>query len=599
MSLIAVATFDLQEEGMSRRSRLKRAGSPSTRRMEATPRPVMTLPPRSGLVRTLFQRLARILALGAAGGLGGALLLLLPDLWALRRSRSSGLSGNPLWRVLAIAILLVLGPARIARAVPRRLREYLAGWEQRVVPLRLRTVSRRLTSRLERAIAAPLPGPLSRLDILSSWALGRPATVVTATVAVLFLLAWIPHYLTWPWWPDVDQFAVSAQSWSAGIVPYRDQVDFDFPGPIYLHFLLGKIFGWGATVAFHAMDAGFVVIFGVALVAWSRRRFGSALPGLVSYLTFLGLYLNFDYSLVAQRDWHAALLVILGLFALEVWPGKEGRLISALAVGLSFAFRPQELVFLPALLAAIDEGARVRGEPWWRSSRPWLEWTGLLVLATILAFSPLILAGVLDDLVRRVLNALDGPYNVRSDFSFQQGLPRLFPRSGDDARTRGRGRAGAGRSRGAAASGTNLGAGAARRAVLQADESVAPWLPRPTARIDPRDQPGARRCLAAADAPPGGLGAACERGPDPRVLCAGHAEVLHLRRQHPGARATVSAARIRSSHPPAAETSSAGSWGRANGIDGMTTAPCSPTSARRLRREHALPTSCGTSPTLP
>ena len=298
-------------------------------------------------------------------------------------------------------------------------------WARPIIPRSSVAAAYAHTAHAARAVTAPLRVRLSGFDGVSAWVLAGPATVVTAAAATLLLLTWIPHYLTWPWWPDVDQFAVSAQSWSAGIVPYRDLVDFDFPGPIYMHFLLGALFGWGATVAFYAIDAAFVVILGVALVAWSRRLFGSALPGLVSFLTFLGMYLGLDFTLVAQRDWHAPLLVVLGLFALEGLPGRRGRLIAALGIGVAFAFRPHEIVFLPALAAAIDEGARRAGEPWTRTIRPWLEWSGLAGSRRhCLAFSPLILAGVLDDLVRGVTGARQGKYNVFTWYSFREGAAR-------------------------------------------------------------------------------------------------------------------------------------------------------------------------------
>src|SRR5437868_1335449 len=76
-----------------------------------------------------------------------------------------------------------------------------------------------------------------------------------APLCVVLLTTWVPHSLTWPWWADTDQFAVSAQAWDAGILPYRDLDDFDFPGPIYVHWVLGKTLGWGRTAPFYAFDA--------------------------------------------------------------------------------------------------------------------------------------------------------------------------------------------------------------------------------------------------------------------------------------------------------------------------------------------------------
>src|SRR5262249_14802844 len=143
-----------------------------------------------------------------------------------------------------------------------------------------------------------------------------------------------------PWWADPDAFAVLAQAWEDGRRPYRDLEAFNFPGPIYLMWVLGRVFGWGRTVPFYAVDAGLVVILGLALIVWSRRRFATFLPGLVGYTAFLGSYLDLDYSQVAQRDWHAPLFVVLGLLVAEGWPGRGGRLVSAVSATAAVTFRP-------------------------------------------------------------------------------------------------------------------------------------------------------------------------------------------------------------------------------------------------------------------
>src|SRR5579883_3113743 len=83
-----------------------------------------------------------------------------------------------------------------------------------------------------RAYAASRPGDdpgaarlrrwLDRLDAGSARALDGGLTVATGLLALGFLATWMPHYLTWPWARDVDTFATLAQSWDAGIRPYRD-----------------------------------------------------------------------------------------------------------------------------------------------------------------------------------------------------------------------------------------------------------------------------------------------------------------------------------------------------------------------------------------
>src|SRR5260370_24310996 len=118
--------------------------------------------------------------------------------------------------------------------------------------------------------------------------------------------------------------------------------------------MLGKSVGWGRTAALYAVDSGFIVALGVALAAWSRRQFGRSLAGLAGYFVFLAYYLSRDYSQVAQRDWQAPFFVVLGLLALEALPGWGGRVASALATAVAVSFRPQVVVLLPAVAAAID-----------------------------------------------------------------------------------------------------------------------------------------------------------------------------------------------------------------------------------------------------
>ncbi len=93
------------------------------------------------------------------------------------------------------------------------------------------------------------------MDAFSDAALSGGLTIVAAGVCLAFLSTWLPHYLLWPWARDPDTFATLAQSWDAGIRPYRDIRGYNFPGAIYLFWVLGKLFGWGRTWTFYAFDA--------------------------------------------------------------------------------------------------------------------------------------------------------------------------------------------------------------------------------------------------------------------------------------------------------------------------------------------------------
>ena len=97
---------------------------------------------------------------------------------------------------------------------------------------------------------------------IAAWVLNGPLTIALILLCGFQLATWIPHYLTWPWFADHDVFATLALGWEHGQLPYRDLACNNFPGSIYLFWLIGKLFGWGRTVPFYAVDASFVLIFG-------------------------------------------------------------------------------------------------------------------------------------------------------------------------------------------------------------------------------------------------------------------------------------------------------------------------------------------------
>ena len=261
---------------------------------------------------------------------------------------------------------------------------------------------------------------LDRLDALAEFAMGGGLPVVVVIICLCFLVTWVPHYLLWPWYRDTDTFATMAQSWEAGIRPYRDIRAYNFPGAVYLCWVLGKLVGFGRTWAFYAVDAVALVLLGLVLAAWSRRCLGRVLPGVSAYLVFLTFYLSRDYFTVAQRDWHASLGVVLGLLTLQAWPGRTSRVVSALLAATALATRPHVVVFLPALASAVAEGvgtdhprtrlAESHGLAGWpRAVAAWLLFFGSF---TMIAFAPLVIAGVADDLVRglKIVTA-GGPYS--------------------------------------------------------------------------------------------------------------------------------------------------------------------------------------------
>jgi hypothetical protein len=260
---------------------------------------------------------------------------------------------------------------------------------------------------------------------LADWTLQGPITSMLAALCVVELATWAPHYLTWPWWADSDVFATMARSWSAGILPYRDFVCTNFPGETYLFWALGRLFGWGRISSFYAFDVALLLTFGGILTLWSRRLFGRALPGLLGYAIILSYYLRLDFTQVAQRDWHVPLLAVGSLCVLQAWAGRWRYPVTALVMAFALSIRPQAILFLPAMVLALDEGNRRPGEPWARTVPAVVVWGLLLVTFVGLAFFPLARAGVLDDFIRSIRQVTVGStYNKVKVSSFWETFCR-------------------------------------------------------------------------------------------------------------------------------------------------------------------------------
>lgn len=249
------------------------------------------------------------------------------------------------------------------------------------------------------------------IEILAAHLLPQGLSLGMALLAAGLFLGWLPNYLTWPWCRDADTFATLAIGWKQGVVPYRDVRAYNFPGHIYLHWILGQTFGWGHTVPYQAVDALGIALLGVVLAMWSRRLSGTRLPGLGAFLAYLSFALGLEYEMTAQRDAHAALLAVLGLLAAETWPDGRGRIVSAAAMAAALTIRPHALLFLPAMAAALVERLP-RPLDWRLSGRVLGIWALAFAGFTLVAFTPLIVAGVADDLARGLrVAAYGGPYS--------------------------------------------------------------------------------------------------------------------------------------------------------------------------------------------
>ena len=225
-----------------------------------------------------------------------------------------------------------------------------------------------------------------RLDAGSSRALDGGLALAVGLLAAAMLATWAPHYVTWPWCRDEDTFATLAQSWDAGIRPYRDIRAYNFPGHIYLHWFIGRSLGWGRTVAFYALDVAAVVALGVALlgVEPAAARWIASGAGRHTLPSWGSISASIT-SMVAERDWHATLGSALALMVLEAWPGRPGLWVAAALAAAALTIRPHAVLFLPAMVSAIAERPR--------PARALAEWGMALGLFACLGFAPLAAQG--------------------------------------------------------------------------------------------------------------------------------------------------------------------------------------------------------------
>jgi hypothetical protein len=242
----------------------------------------------------------------------------------------------------------------------------------------------------------------SQADAFASWLLQRRLEGVLLVLCAVQLAIWIPHYLLWPMWADHDVFATMAHAWIAGQLPYRDFLSNNFPGTTYLFWVLGHTTGWGNSIGLYAFDVVLVLLLGVILPLWSRRRFGSALAGLTGYAAILSYYLSLDFTQTAQRDWHAAVMTVAGLLLAQTWRDRRGRIALALSVAIAFTIRPHVVLLLPAVLLTVAEGVDRPRRHSGAVATALAEWTVAFVVFLFFGFAPLMWSGVLDDLLRFV-----------------------------------------------------------------------------------------------------------------------------------------------------------------------------------------------------
>ncbi len=266
--------------------------------------------------------------------------------------------------------------------------------------------------RPEGRVRKPVPVRGFRVDEIGHWWLGSPLSGLILALSLGQIAAWLPQYLTWPWWSDHDVFATMALGWEHGLLPYRDLAGNNFPGTIYLFWIVGKLAGWGRPWAFFALDAVFVVVLGLALLGWSRDRFGRVLPGAIAFASFVAYYLQLDYTQVAQRDWQGPFFTVLALLVAESCQGDKGRWISAPLFAMGVSIRPQTILLWPVIALHVADVGRDGADAEPPRGAILARWNLAVAGWFLFLLLPLIGSGVLTDFLRGVrVVSPGGSYN--------------------------------------------------------------------------------------------------------------------------------------------------------------------------------------------
>ncbi len=208
---------------------------------------------------------------------------------------------------------------------------------------------------------------------------------------VLYVVAWAPLFVRWPRWSDHEHFATLAYAWTLGELPYRDFININLPGEVYVFWLLGKTCGWSADWSIYAFDLCCLGATFCFLIAWSRRVTSSWTAGLATAVIYLSYYTTLSYNLAAQRDGQAAVLALTCVLAPTAWRGRTGAVASGVAFAVAFVIRPHVVAFLPAVAISI---ATVHWPRWRDLFSHAMAWSVAAIATSLPLWAPIHLAGL-------------------------------------------------------------------------------------------------------------------------------------------------------------------------------------------------------------
>jgi hypothetical protein len=149
---------------------------------------------------------------------------------------------------------------------------------------------------------------------------------------------------------DLEHFSLSAHSWENGVRPYRDLIDFNFPGPIYVMWVIGKVFGWDNPMAANLIDILVFITLGLLTFRWSNTVFGSKSTAMMSYLLMARYYMSLDAPRVMQREWYVIASGIGLLMVLQLTNRCYKYVFAGFVLAVTFVIRPYAVLLLPPVI---------------------------------------------------------------------------------------------------------------------------------------------------------------------------------------------------------------------------------------------------------
>ena len=150
-------------------------------------------------------------------------------------------------------------------------------------------------------------GPASIRRYRESRDVTVPASTITAGLVSglaclgLVLVAFTPLFVCMPLWVDATHYDICARNLLQGGVHYRDTLDSNFPGVVWMHVAIREMFGWSSE-ALRAFDLA--AFSGIVCLIWRLLTVAGAAGAVRAWaaVAFYGFYFSLPETCHCQRD---------------------------------------------------------------------------------------------------------------------------------------------------------------------------------------------------------------------------------------------------------------------------------------------------------